>query len=385
MPSNRLSSNALKLIAAAVGGIVAGYYLDPIAGNSRRLRLRDRILKAGRQLLDQERLALKDLEHRAQGRMCELRTRLKSNIKNEDGLVRDRIKSIIGHICSHPRAIQVEVKQQAATLSGDILSHELKPLLLAVKMIRGVECVDNKLTEHESGDDVPALKGSGRRVIYNALRREYWPPAHRIGFGLGGLMLVVNGMRGRGISSFLGVTVGSILLTRATLNRSLRRIFGMGVGPDVISVQKTVNFKAPVATVYELWRCPEKFPSFMRNVRHVEKHNNGKHHWVVKGPAGVDILFSTEITEQRENKRLSWRSMPGSMVSHRGSAYFEDHGDSTTVHLHMRYNPILGYLGHLVAFGLHADPKTLLDGDMVRMKAIIESGGKPVEIGRKTA
>ena len=206
------------------------------------------------------------------------------------------------------------------------------------------------------GQRVASLKGSGRKVIYSALRREYWPPAHRIGFGIGGLMLVLNSMRGRGISSFLGITVGSVLLTRATLNRNIQRILGMGVGPDVISVQKTVNFKAPVATVYELWRCPEKFPSFMRNVRHVERHNNSKHHWVVKGPAGIDVLFGTEMTEQRENKRISWRSVPGSMVSHRGTAYFEDHGDATTVHLHMWYNPPLGYLGHFVAFGLHADP-----------------------------
>jgi uncharacterized membrane protein len=123
----------------------------------------------------------------------------------------------------------------------------------------------------------------------------------------------------------------------------------------------------------------------MRNVRHVEWHNNSKHHWVVKGPAGIDVLFGTEMTEQRENKRISWRSVPGSMVSHRGTAYFEDHGDATTVHLHMWYNPPLGYLGHFVAFGLHTDPKTLLDADMVRMKALIENGGKPHEIDRKTA
>ena len=46
----------------------------------------------------------------------------------------------------------------------------------------------------------------------------------------------------------------------------------------------------------------------------------------------------------------------------------------TRVHVKMAYQPPAGVLGHAVAALLGSDPKRKIDGDLLRMKSLIETG-----------
>ncbi len=74
-------------------------------------------------------------------------------------------------------------------------------------------------------------------------------------------------------------------------------------------------------------------------------------HWVACGPGGKRIEWDAEITEERPNELISWRSLPGADLDNSGTVSFRrapgDRG--TIVRVEMRYRPPGGSLGAAIA------------------------------------
>jgi uncharacterized membrane protein len=179
----------------------------------------------------------------------------------------------------------------------------------------------------------------------------------------------------------VSVTLGAFgfgLFLRGVTNMDLKSLIGVGRDCRAIGVQKTININAPVERVFDFWTNYQNFPRFMSRVREVIPVGNGRSRWLVSGPAGVPIEWTSEITEMVPNKLLAWRSIPGSAIDHSGVIHFEPKVDGgTRIHIQMCYRPIGGALGHTLARLVGSDPKSELDADMVRMKTFIETGHPP--------
>jgi len=97
--------------------------------------------------------------------------------------------------------------------------------------------------------------------------------------------------------------------------------------------------------------------------------------WVVMGPAGVPISWTGRITRQIPNKLVEWHSTPQSIVENHGTVLFESENDGQTrLHVRMSYCPPAGLLGDAVATLFGLDPKSVMDGDFVRLKSMFELG-----------
>jgi uncharacterized membrane protein len=76
------------------------------------------------------------------------------------------------------------------------------------------------------------------------------------------------------------------------------------------------------------------------------------------------LEWDAVITAQERNKLLAWKSLPDSAIQHAGLIRFQQNADgTTTVHIHMSYNPPAGALGHALATVLGADPKKKMDDE----------------------
>jgi uncharacterized membrane protein len=71
-------------------------------------------------------------------------------------------------------------------------------------------------------------------------------------------------------------------------------------------------------------------------------------------------------------------------VQHAGLVRFDPEKRGTRVHIRMSYNPPAGATGHAVAVALGADPRRQMDGDLLRMKTLIETGKAPHDAARRT-
>ncbi|HSK79130.1 MAG TPA: SRPBCC family protein [Thermoanaerobaculia bacterium] len=141
-----------------------------------------------------------------------------------------------------------------------------------------------------------------------------------------------------------------------------------------VEIRKTIYVNAPVDRVFELWSDFEGFPRFMENVMEVTDLGQGRSRWVVKGPAGTRVQWNAETTRVEPGKLLAWQSEPGAVVENSGTVRFDRIGEGTRVDIHLSYDPPGGTVGHGVAFFLGDDPKSQMDEDLVRFKALLEEG-----------
>jgi uncharacterized membrane protein len=150
-----------------------------------------------------------------------------------------------------------------------------------------------------------------------------------------------------------------------------------------IPVNKSVIVNAPPEEVYAFWRDLPNLPRFMRHLETVTWSGEGRSHWVAKAPGGGVVEWDAEITEDRPNQLIAWRSIEGSEVDNSGTVRFEQAagGRGTVVSVKLNYNPPGGAAGALAAKLAGEDPDGQMQVDLRRFKQIIEIGEVVVSDG----
>lgn len=149
-----------------------------------------------------------------------------------------------------------------------------------------------------------------------------------------------------------------------------------------IPVNKSIIVNAPAEEVYSYWRDFENLPRFMHYLESVTVTGEGRSHWVAKAPGG-SVEWDAEVTEDRSNELIAWRSLEGSEVETTGSVRFEPAvgGRGTVIHVKLDYNPPGGVVGALVAKLFGEDPGAQMQIDLRRFKQVIELGEVVVSDG----
>jgi uncharacterized membrane protein/osmotically-inducible protein OsmY len=364
----------MSLLSGISIGAAAMYLLDPDRGKRRRALMRD-------QVAHQVRLAQTGLEKSAR----DLRQRLSGALAGRHWLPTDdavpdevlvaRVRSRMGRITSHPGALEITASNGMVQVSGPILARERGRVLAGIRAVRGVKGVEDHLEVHKRPEDIPSLQ-TGRTVPRALQRREtLWSPSRRLVAIIGGGLLALSGISRRSIPGTAAGVIGAGLLVRGMTNMRLRRLVGIGARRPVITLQKTLSIQAPVEQVFALWTHYEAFPRVMHHLREVHRTQNGQSTWIAAGPLGLPIRWQAAITTWEPNKLICWRTVSGSTVSQTGSIRFEPlNTGGTRLDLRLSYTPPGGVLGYLLATLLGANPKRMLDQDLVQFKSLIEHG-----------
>lgn len=364
------------LYGAALGATLM-YLLDPDRGRYRRAVTRDKAISGASHLGDAIEMTLRDLSNRTTGLFAELSGWLKEGPVPDHVLV-ERIRSQIGRVVSHPKAIQVTVDNGTAMLSGRVLEHEYKDLCLCVKSMRGVHRLEDRLEVHQSPEHISDLQGGVLRQRRPDLLQDHWAPATRLILGTAGGSLAINAFRRGGpLNTALGLAGSALLLRALTDTPHQRRPSRIGTDHGAVDIHKTLDLAVPVEKAYGFWTHYENLPQFMSNVREVTVKEDGTSHWVVAGPAGMPVEWDAVTTRQEPNREIAWQTVPGSVVEHTGTVRFEPTAEGTRIDIDMRYNPPAGTVGHSIAKLFGADPKSEMDTDLQRMKTLIEGGKTP--------
>jgi uncharacterized membrane protein len=377
--------NRTRILGAGLGlGAGLTYLFDPERGRRRRARLRDTATHAASVTGTAFGKTSRDASNRVRGLVSEATRALKGGTFSDTVLV-ERVRSTLGHVVSHPRAITVTAASGQVTLTGTILASELTPLLERVSAVPGVTGVDNRLEAHEHAGDVPSLQGGTPRAGETSeFMQTSWAPAARLLAGVAGGAMALFGMRRRGVTGAALGLAGGVLAARALTNLEVRDLVGVRGGRG-IEVRKTIHIEAPVARVYEVWSHHEDFPRFMSRVREVEDLGGGRYHWTVAGPAGSTWSWDGVIITQVPNELIEFSSEPDAPVEHYGVVRFEPDAGGTRVDVRMSYRPPGGILGHLAATVLGADPRSQMIADLLRMKSFIETGHQPHDAAARQA
>ncbi|HYG80812.1 MAG TPA: SRPBCC family protein [Pyrinomonadaceae bacterium] len=142
------------------------------------------------------------------------------------------------------------------------------------------------------------------------------------------------------------------------------------------TLKKSIIINSTPEELYRFWRDFENLPRFMQHLQSVEETGEGRSHWVTKGPADSRVEWDAELTEDRENERIAWRSLEGSDVYNTGSVSFEPApgGRGAVVRVEMDYSPPGGVIGKGIAKLFGEDPEQQIYDDLRCLKQVIETG-----------
>jgi len=196
----------------------------------------------------------------------------------------------------------------------------------------------------------------------------------RWGALIGGGALAIYGITRR---SPLGVALaagGGTLALLGTNQRSQNR---------KPSTSTTILIGVSPREAYQFWRDFNNLPRFMNRLERVTVLDNRRSRWTAIGPMGRRISWETEITGERENEYIAWRSLPNSEIQVDGRVEFEEapQGRGTFVRVRLEFTPALGMSSTLANF-LSKGADFAVRQDMRRLEALLETGEIPTIEGQ---
>jgi len=365
----------LKTLLTSIGlGAGLMYFLDPQHGVRRRTMVIDRANRFVNNIDESIDIAVEDARNRARGVLSEMTARL-SDQSAPDWILEERVRSNLGRLARHTRALDVRADGGRVHLSGPVLREEEDAIVKAALRTRGVHGVENRLQVVSDPQDIPALQTSSTQpsTLMNQTQRN-WSPATRLLSSVGGSLLTLYGLTRRGVAKPVLSTAGMVLTARGLTNLDTRSILGLSGGENGIRVNKAINIFAPIDEVYQFWRNFENFPLFMNHVKEISTQGDVSN-WKVAGPAGSTVEFQSRVTQDSPNDMIAWETLPDSQVQSSGFVRFDENRDgSTRVTVQMGYLPPAGVAGHAVAQLFGVDPRQAMHDDLVRLKTLLEEG-----------
>jgi uncharacterized membrane protein len=135
-------------------------------------------------------------------------------------------------------------------------------------------------------------------------------------------------------------------------------------------IEDTIEVQVPVQQAYNQWTQFEDFPKFMEGIQSVQQLDDTHVQWIAE-IRGESRQWTTEITEQRPDERVAWKTIEGE-VKNDGVVTFEPLGDAQT-----RVNVKMDVEGDSAAENVAGDllgvVKKQVHGDLERFKQLIES------------
>ena len=144
----------------------------------------------------------------------------------------------------------------------------------------------------------------------------------------------------------------------------------------IIHTRRSITINRPVEEVYAFWRDFTNLPRFMRHLQSVTMTGERTSHWVTRAPAGQQVEWDAETTEDVPNERIAWRALPGADVHNAGLVTFmrAPGGRGTEVRVDVEYDPPFGKLGSKVAMLWREEPGQQVQDDLRHLKQVLETG-----------
>jgi uncharacterized membrane protein len=261
---------------------------------------------------------------------------------------------------------------------------------LGVAQIAAPRQVARLIGVDDGGDNRTLLRAVGAREITSGIgilsrpRPTGWLWA-RVGGDMMDLALLAAALRSNksrrtrvagATAAIVGVTALDVICsTRLTSGRSTSAN-GTGHSHSGVHVERAITINRPAEEVYTAWRQFENLPRFMNHLESVQVTGERQSYWKAKGPAGRTVEWDAEITEDRPNELIAWRSLPGASVQNSGSVRFDPApgGNATEVRVKLDYTPPGGDLGTTVARFFGEEPAQQLREDLLRFKQVLELG-----------
>ena len=176
------------------------------------------------------------------------------------------------------------------------------------------------------------------------------------------------------MAAVAGITFLDLICAQQLSRRS--ETMGDARKDHALDVKHVVTVNRPAEELYQFWHNFQNLPRFMNHLEDVQVTSERRSHWKAKAPAGRTVEWDAEITDDRPNELIAWRSLDGADVDNAGTVRFQPApgGRGTEVHVEMRYRPPAGAIGATVAKLFGEAPEQQVEDDLHAFKQVMETG-----------
>ena len=152
-----------------------------------------------------------------------------------------------------------------------------------------------------------------------------------------------------------------------------------------MEIKKGVTINKSAEELYLYWRRLDTLPSFMKELESVTVADDRRSRWTAKGPEAEVYEWEAEIIGDQIIERIAWRSGTGEVRQEGAVTFKRAPGNrGTEVRVAMQYEPPGGKLEALTKKLSGEDPATRVHEDLLRFKALMETGEIPTIQGQPT-
>jgi uncharacterized membrane protein len=185
--------------------------------------------------------------------------------------------------------------------------------------------------------------------------------------------------RGRSFATKLGLVGLGVGVGATGLAWYAARARGRAGARGKLRIAQAITVNRSAEQVYTFWRDLQNLPAVLSHLESVRSIGDRRYHCTARANGGSPLEWDAEISSDRPNERIEWRSLPSSRVKSVGSVRFElaPAARGTEIHVELEYE---GWGGGAIAIGrelaklLSADPGHRIREDLRRFKQVLETG-----------
>ena len=178
-----------------------------------------------------------------------------------------------------------------------------------------------------------------------------------------------------------GAAAGFYAVSRALGGKHINTLpYGYG-----IKMKKAVTVTCAAKHLYSYWRNLANLPKLFDNVLSVEVFDDTHSHWTLRVPGGMNLEWDAEITIDRRDEMIGWRSLDGADIDNAGYVRFEraTGGRGTVVRIALQYNPPAGKVGAVMSTVFGEKPASQIEQALRNFKQLMEAGEIPTAADEK--
>jgi uncharacterized membrane protein len=146
-----------------------------------------------------------------------------------------------------------------------------------------------------------------------------------------------------------------------------------------IKIKKSVTINSPAEQLYNYWRNLSNLPKLFGNVISVQELDPIRSRWTLRVPSGMVLEWDAEMTVDRKEEMIGWRSLDGADLDNAGYVRFEPAtgGRGTVVRVALQYNPPAGKFGAALSTLMGEKPASQVQEALRKLKQLMEAGEIP--------
>ena len=143
---------------------------------------------------------------------------------------------------------------------------------------------------------------------------------------------------------------------------------------EAVTIRKRQEVNAKSSVVYAEWRKLENLPNILSHLKEVKVLDNKRSHWTAKGPAGTEVNWYANITEDEPGRLIGWKAEDKADVPNNGRVTFsETPQGKTLIEVTLTYQPPAGTFGQAVAAAFGENPEHQVADDLKNFAKTIEN------------